>query len=54
MLVQAMVIFASVPMVTIYPLLGQRYGEEEFCAAALLVTTTLSFLSISAALFFIR
>lgn len=53
-LVQAMVIFASVPMVTIYPLLGQRYGEEEFCAAALLVTTTLSFLTISAALLFIR
>lgn len=50
---QAMLIFASVSMVTIYPILGQRYGEEEFCAAALLVTTVLAFFSVSATLFLI-
>jgi malonate transporter and related proteins len=49
-LVKAMVIFASVPMITIYPLIGERYGEEDFCAAALLVTTVISFFTISAVL----
>lgn len=46
-LVKAMVIFAAAPMITIYPLFGQRYGEEEFCAAALLVSTLASFFTIS-------
>jgi malonate transporter and related proteins len=50
-LIKAMVIFSSVPMITIYPILGQKYGEAEFCAAALLVTTALSFITISAMLY---
>ncbi|MGH8353891.1 MAG: AEC family transporter [Pseudomonas sp.] len=41
------VLFASAPMMSIYPILGQRYGLEGRCAAALVVATVLSFLSIS-------
>lgn len=40
-------LFASAPMLSIYPILGQRYGLEERCAAALLVSTVLSFATIS-------
>lgn len=40
------VLFASAPMFSIYPLLGQRYGLEGRCAAALVLTTALSFFSI--------
>jgi len=46
----AAVVFASVPMLSIYPLLAQKYGLEGLCAAALLGATLLSFLSISGAL----
>lgn len=41
------VLFACAPMMSIYPILGQRYGLEGRCAAALVVATVLSFLSIS-------
>jgi malonate transporter len=34
----------------LYPVLAQKYHHEGFCAAALLVTTVLSFVSISALL----
>jgi malonate transporter and related proteins len=44
----AAVAFACMPMFSIYPILAQKYGEEGFCAAALLVTTVASFLSITA------
>ena len=47
---KAALIFASVPMVTIYPLLGQPYGQEEKCAAVLTLTTALSFLTMAAVL----
>ncbi len=40
-------VFASAPMLSIYPILGQRFGLEERCAAALLVSTVLSFATIS-------
>lgn len=40
-------LFASAPMLSIYPIFGQRYGLEERCAAALLVSTVLSFATIS-------
>lgn len=43
----AAVVFASVPMLSIYPILAQKYGFESFCAAALLLATVLSFVSIS-------
>jgi predicted permease len=43
----AAVVFASVPMMSIYPILAQKYGLESFCAAALLLATVLSFVTIS-------
>lgn len=46
----AAVIFAATPMLSIYPILAQRYGFEEMCAAALLLATVLSFVTISIAL----
>jgi malonate transporter and related proteins len=42
------VVFASVPMLSIYPVLGQKYGQQGFCAATLLATTIASFFTISA------
>jgi malonate transporter and related proteins len=44
----AAVVFASTPMLSIYPILAQKYGFESFCAAALLLATVLSFVTISA------
>lgn len=41
------VLFASAPMFSVYPLLGMRYGQEERCVAALVMTTALSFFSIA-------
>ncbi|MBU3056271.1 AEC family transporter [Pseudomonas indica] len=43
----AAVLFACAPMMSIFPILGQRYGLEGRCAAALVVCTVLSFLTIS-------
>lgn len=43
----AALVFAAMPMLSIYPILAQPYGEEGFCAAALLLTTLLSFVTIS-------
>jgi hypothetical protein len=44
---KAMLIFASVPVITIFPLLGLPYRQEDMCAAALMVATILSFFTIS-------
>ncbi|WP_375738767.1 AEC family transporter [Pseudomonas boanensis] len=41
------VLFACSPMMSIYPILGQRYGLEGRCAAALVVATVLAFITIS-------
>lgn len=46
----AAIIYASMPMLSIYPILAQRYHEEGFCAAALLLATLLSFMTVSAML----
>ncbi len=43
----AAMMFAAMPMLSIYPLLAQRYGHERFCAAALLATTLASFFTVS-------
>lgn len=45
---RAMVIIAAAPMMTIYPLLGARFGLGMMTAAALMVATILSFLTMSA------
>ncbi len=44
---QAAVLMAAVPMMSIYPILAQSYGKEDMSAAALLVTTITSFVSLS-------
>nr|WP_315183838.1 AEC family transporter [uncultured Albidiferax sp.] len=46
----AAVLFAAMPMLSIYPVVAQKYGLEGFTAAALLVTTVASFFSTSALL----
>jgi predicted permease len=47
-LMVAGVLFASTPLMSIYPILGQRYGLESRSAAALVVSTSLAFFSMSA------
>jgi malonate transporter len=44
---RAAIIYASVPMLSIYPVLAQKYGLDGLAAAALLVATTLSFVTIN-------
>ncbi len=43
----AAVVLAGMPMLSLYPVVAQKYHHEGFCAAALLVTTVASFISIS-------
>ena len=50
---KAALIYASVPMITIYPLLGAAYGQERLSAAALVAATSASFVTISALLYFL-
>lgn len=50
---KAMLIFASAPMFTVFPLIARPYGQEPVAAAALTVATSLSFLTISALLLLI-
>jgi malonate transporter and related proteins len=39
-------IFAAVPMITIFPIIGARFGEERPCAAALTAATLAAFLTV--------
>ncbi|MEY4684048.1 MAG: hypothetical protein RLZ25_507 [Pseudomonadota bacterium] len=48
--IKAATLNAAMPMATIYPLLGQRYGQEGVTSAILVVTTITSFFTISALL----
>lgn len=41
------VLFASAPMATLYPIIGQKYGQEGTCSAALVVATITSFITLS-------
>lgn len=54
LLMVAGVLFASAPMLSVFPILGQRFGLEERCAAALVGCTVLAFFSISALLALLR
>ncbi len=47
---KSMLIFASSPTLSIFPLLGRQYGQERVCAATVMMTTGLSFLTMSALL----
>jgi predicted permease len=44
---RTVLLLATLPMLSIYPIIAQRYGEERLCAAAVLVTTFLAFLTTS-------
>lgn len=46
----SVLVFAAMPMFSIFPILGGEYGQRSFCSSTLLVTTVLSFFSISALL----
>lgn len=48
----AVVIFASVSMFSSYPIVCGEYGARSFCASTLLITTVLSFFSLSVLLHF--
>lgn len=52
LLISGMLI-ASVPMMSIYALFGLRWGEERLAASALIVTTVLSFFTVSGLLWLI-
>lgn len=43
----AAVLYAAAPMLSIYPVLAQRFGLDRLCAAALLAATVASFVTIS-------
>jgi predicted permease len=46
----AAVAYAAAPMLSIYPILAQKYGYERFCAAALVGATVISIVTVSAIL----
>lgn len=50
----AAVLFAAMPMLSVYPVLAQRYGQETLCAAVLLATTVASFVTITTLLWVLR
>ena len=50
----AVIIIAAAPMMSIYPILGERYGFRDFCASTLFITTLLSFLSLTVVLSSLR
>ena len=52
--VVAGLLFASAPMMSVFPILGQRFGLEERCAASLVGCTVLAFFSVSILLVLLR
>lgn len=54
LLTVAGLLFASAPMMSVFPILGQRFGLEERCAASLVGCTVLAFFSVSAVLALLR
>ncbi|WP_326534698.1 AEC family transporter [Pseudorhodoferax sp.] len=49
-LATAAVLLAAVPMIAIYPVLGQRFGQQRLTAAALLVSVLVSVLTVNGVL----
>jgi predicted permease len=50
----AAVVFAAMPMLGIFPIMAQRHGHEGTAAAALLITTTASFFTLSGLLWMLK
>jgi malonate transporter len=53
-LMAAAVLMAAMPMLGIYTILAQKYGQEARSAGALLLTTIVSFFSLSGLLWLIK
>jgi hypothetical protein len=53
-LAMAAVLIAGMPMLSIFPILGQKHGLEGFCAATLVAATVASFLTIGASLWLLQ
>jgi predicted permease len=53
-LAMAAVLLAAMPMLSIYPILAQAYGEEDLSATVLLLATIASFFTLSALLWLVR
>ncbi|WP_020560704.1 AEC family transporter [Thiofilum flexile] len=43
----AVILFAAIPMMSIYPIIGEHYGMRIFCTNTLFITTLLSFFSLT-------
>ncbi|MEZ5448919.1 MAG: hypothetical protein R3E89_07930 [Thiolinea sp.] len=50
MLQKALIIISAVPMLAIYPIIGERFGYRSVCANTLLVTTVVGFFSLTVVL----
>lgn len=50
----AAILYASMPMFSIYPLFGAKYGLEVFCSATVLLGTSASFITISTAIWCVQ
>ena len=48
------VLFAACPVMSVYPILAQRHGQEGVASAAMLATTTASFFPIGALLWLLK
>lgn len=48
------VLFAACPVMSVYPILAQRHGQEGVASAAMLTTTTASFVTISGLLWLLK
>jgi predicted permease len=53
-LIAGALLFACAPMVSIYPLLGRRFGLDDIAAATLMISTLSAFMTISLMLWLIR
>lgn len=53
-LTTAAIVIASAPMLSVYPILGQRYGHGELCTASLMLATLLSFVTVSSLLWLLK
>lgn len=50
----AAILYASMPMFSIYPLFGAKYGLEVFCSATVLLGVSASFVTISTAIWCVQ
>jgi malonate transporter len=48
------IVLACIPMFSVYPIIGGRYGQEKVCAAALLAATTAAFVTIPTVLWLVQ